>query len=180
MGISIKSSAVGILLAVFINLAAISVYGQSLLNVPAADFSDDDDMSIANRNRGDPKDFPYIAFIEHPDRSDFKYCVGTIIHENWILTTAGCSRTWLEPDQYTVIVGLGLKRKENGTRYAIEDIVIQPNVPDELIYNHFNLFKTEASIRMNKLVQPIALNENVIKNTRRGIIARWQLVGEHI
>lgn len=175
MGISIKSPLVVVLLAIFINLATIQpiAHGKSLTHSPLViDFKD-----TADQNRGDPKDFPYIAFIEYRNQPGRERCLGAIIHENWVLTTAGCSRVWLDPEEYTIIVGLGLKQKENGTRYAVENIITQPNIPDELIYNHFNLFKTEKSIRMNQLVQPIAFSRKVISNAKRGTIARWQLVG---
>lgn len=175
MGISIKSSGAVVLLAIFINLAALQpiAHGKSLAHSPLEiDFKD-----TADRNGGDPKDFPYIAFIEYRNQPDRERCLGAIIHETWVLTTAGCSRIWLDPEHYTIVVGLGLKQNENGTRYAVENIIAQPSIADELIYNHFNLFKTEKSIRMNQLVQPIAFNRKVISKSWRGTIARWQLVG---
>lgn len=187
MEISIRSPVAVVLLAIFINLAAINptAHSKSIKHSTAVNFNDNanGNASIellinADRHPGDPKDFPFIALIEYERNDDMKNCLGAIVHKNWILA-AGCSRIWFEPERFTITVGFGLSAEDQGKRYDVRDIVLHPDFPGDNYFNHFALLKTKKSMRMGKLAQPIGLNRKAVKNAMPAIIARWQLVREH-
>lgn len=169
-----KLLVLGALLAVTVTI----VHGNSTLLASHFD-SANSPVTKGNRaDRGNPKDFPYIAHIEYPNKPNVEYCLGAIVHQRWVLTTAGCTRFIAEPEQNTVVVGYGLKGKEDGVRYDVERVVSsEESLPDGSHNgNSFILVKTKKPIKFNKRVNLIKLNKTVVKGDKRALMARWQLV----
>lgn len=181
MGIATQSSAAIALLAVLLSF----VDGKSLTQQPTLVHSNDTDQTSIEHFQNDkwtsanPKDFRYLALIETNIAPNNKYCLGAIIHDEWILTATGCSRIWYDPDRYTIIVGLGLKDSKR-KRYDVKHIKLHPDYPGDNYSNHLVLIKTTKSMSKSKLVKPIELNRKPITNEVNGIIARTITVSGHL
>lgn len=164
--------------AVFVVTITI-VHGDTTIHAP--DFADSNSSleKANNTDRGDPKNFPYIAHVEYPNEDD-AYCIGAIIDPFWVLTTVACSQ-FSNPNEVTIIVGIGLKKNQNGVRYEVDRVIVGGLLSGSVRGNNrFILFKTKKAIKTNARVNVIKINEKSINSGKRALTARWQLVSAFI
>lgn len=105
------------------------------------------------------------------------FCSGSILSENWILTSATCvfdddadnveSSTLAN---VSLVIG-GQQALNKGVIYKIDHIILHPEYKgEETFYEHnIALVKTTQPIKFNDQIQPIELSEN---DANEGIVAQ--------
>lgn len=107
-------------------------------------------------------------------------CGGAIIHENFILTSAGCAEDYVErPEKLNAI--LGSPKYDSDDEYpsvGISGIVLHPEYNSEFIYNDIAILRTEQPMEFNHAVGPIALPglDVTSENDINAVFTGWGLL----
>lgn len=109
------------------------------------------------------------------------FCTGSILNENWILTSATCVYEDSENgvgDSALVNVSLvigGQQSLNTGAVYEIDQIVLHPQFEGEPSFFEHNiaLVKTTLPIEFNAQIQPIELSANDVNENVVAQVSGW-------
>lgn len=122
--------------------------------------------------------FPYQVSLEVEQIGQFAHvCGGSIITDRFVLTAAYCN---IHPgNKYRVVAGENLLNGTNGTIYAVqrwiehEHYYLNVSRTNANIHHNIALVETAEPIEFNKLVAPLALSRQFIKDGVRAITVGW-------
>lgn len=118
----------------------------------------DDEERIIGGEKAANDQFPYQAWLrQNFQNRSFSFCGATILSNRFVLTSAQCTQErFSKPSNVQVVVG-ALRIGTNGTRYAIERIVIHPFYDNQTLFAALAVLRTEETIAFTNSVRAIAL-----------------------
>jgi secreted trypsin-like serine protease len=142
--------------------------GLSAVQCFSFDLRDNQDVNIIGGEDAIPHEFPFIVSIR---RSGVHICGGSIIHPEWIITSANCSNEIVT--SLSVVAGAHKSSFNQGTE-QIRNV--------SRVYPHPNFFKTLNDVALlrvavpfdfNEFVQPITIPNEDFEPTATAIVAGW-------
>ncbi|XP_063919506.1 brachyurin-like [Zophobas morio] len=106
-----------------------------------------------------PHSIPYSAFLELYSGNDGWYCGGSLISENYVVTSAHCTYSTQSPVEATIILGAHrpFDLEDSQVELVSTEITIHENYDNEEIVNDIAVIKLPTPVEFNNYIDPIAL-----------------------
>lgn len=114
-------------------------------------------------------DVPYIVSL----RKNKHFCSGSIVRDNWVLTTASCTFGKSLKD-VNVHVG-ALDYLDEGTKFNSRRIINHPDFNEVNRFNDVSVIQIDGKFTFSDVIKPINISRSVGAST--GILAGWGLLG---
>lgn len=171
---------------IFAFLVAFICFNVEISSFPFSSRSKEPSLRIYGGQQAAVGQFPFqVAFQQSFKFENFTesihFCTGSILNENWILTSASCvyedSDNGLEGSSLvnvSLIIG-GQQSLNTGAIYEIDQVVLHPEFEGEpSLYEHnIALVKTTQPIEFNEQVQPIELSANEVNENVVAQVSGW-------
>ncbi|XP_071746733.1 trypsin V-B-like [Lepeophtheirus salmonis] len=129
---------------------------------------------IIGGNDARPHAFPFIASLKDVRFANSHYCAGSVLNENYILTTGNCCH---KVDSHYIQIGVGehhLYQTDHEQFFKVKKMIVHENYDKITLKNDICLLKADRNIKFNSYVSTTKLpNLGLAFENETGIISGW-------